>query len=72
MKKITCAEIGGGLAAFLIEILIHLRFNLRVKFAKLDLSKPVFQVHCLAPYVRPLICGFSNKISGAGGRMFNA
>ena len=49
MKKITYAEIGGGLAAFLIEILIHLRFNLRVKFAKLDLSKPVFQVQLSSP-----------------------
>jgi hypothetical protein len=28
--------------------------------------------HCLAPYTRPLIFGFSNKVSGAGGRMFNA
>ena len=28
--------------------------------------------HCLAPYIRPLIFGFSNRVSGAGGRMFNA
>jgi hypothetical protein len=27
---------------------------------------------CLAPYIRPLIFGFSNKVSGTGGRMFNA
>ena len=27
---------------------------------------------CLAPYIRPLIFGFSNRVSGAGGRMFNA
>ena len=27
---------------------------------------------CLAPYTRPLIFGFSNKVSGTGGRMFNA
>jgi hypothetical protein len=26
----------------------------------------------LAPYIRPLIFGFSNRVSGAGGRMFNA
>jgi hypothetical protein len=32
------------------------------------LSKPL----CLAPYIRPLIFGFSNRVSGAGGRMFNA
>ena len=29
-------------------------------------------VECLAPYIRPLIFGFSNRVSGAGGRMFNA
>ena len=28
--------------------------------------------NCLAPYIRPLIFGFSNKVSGTGGRMFNA
>ena len=28
--------------------------------------------NCLAPYIRPLIFGFSNRVSGAGGRMFNA
>ena len=27
---------------------------------------------CPAPYIRPLIFGFSNKVSGTGGRMFNA
>ena len=27
---------------------------------------------CLAPYICPLIFGFSNKVSGTGGRMFNA
>jgi len=27
---------------------------------------------CLAPYTRPLSFGFSNKVSGTGGRMFNA
>ena len=27
---------------------------------------------CLAPYIRPLIFGFSNKVSGTGGFMFNA
>ena len=27
---------------------------------------------CLAPYIRPLIFGFSTRVSGAGGRMFNA
>ena len=27
---------------------------------------------CLAPYIRPLIFGFSNMVSGAGGRMFKA
>jgi hypothetical protein len=27
---------------------------------------------CLAPYICPLIFGFSNKVSGIGGRMFNA
>ena len=30
------------------------------------------QQHCLAPYIRPLIFGFSNEVSGTGGRMFNA
>ena len=29
-------------------------------------------VFCLAPYIRPLIFGFSNRVSGACGRMFNA
>ena len=29
-------------------------------------------VHCLAPYIRPLIFGFSNKVSGTGGFMFRA
>ena len=29
-------------------------------------------VFCLAPYIRPLIFGFSNRVFGAGGRMFNA
>ena len=28
--------------------------------------------YCLAPYTRPLIFGFSNRVSGTGGRMFNA
>ena len=28
--------------------------------------------NCLAPYTRPLSFGFSNKVSGTGGRMFNA
>jgi len=28
--------------------------------------------NCLAPYIRPLIFGFSNRVSGAGGRMFYA
>ena len=28
--------------------------------------------NCLAPYICPLIFGFSNKVSGTGGRMFNA
>ena len=27
---------------------------------------------CLVLYIRPLIFGFSNKVSGTGGRMFNA
>jgi hypothetical protein len=27
---------------------------------------------CLAPYICPLIFGFSKRVSGAGGRMFNA
>ena len=27
---------------------------------------------CLAPYIRPLIFGFSNKVSGTGGRMFRS
>ena len=27
---------------------------------------------CLAPYIRPLIFGFSNKVSGTGGFMFRA
>ena len=27
---------------------------------------------CLSPYIRPLIFGFSTRVSGAGGRMFNA
>ena len=27
---------------------------------------------CPAPYIRPFIFGFSNRVSGAGGRMFNA
>ena len=27
---------------------------------------------CLAPYIRPLIFGFSTRVSGVGGRMFNA
>ena len=27
---------------------------------------------CLAPYTRPLIFGFSNKVSGTGGFMFRA
>ena len=27
---------------------------------------------CPAPYIRPLIFGFSNRVSGTGGRMFNA
>jgi hypothetical protein len=27
---------------------------------------------CLAPLIRPLIFGFFNKVSGMGGRMFNA
>ena len=30
------------------------------------------KIGCLAPYIRPLIFGFSNRVSGAGGRMFNA
>jgi hypothetical protein len=30
------------------------------------------QTSCLAPYIRPLIFGFSNKVSGTGVRMFNA
>ena len=34
-------------------------------------SVEVFQ-RCLAPYICPLIFGFSNKVSGTGGRMFNA
>jgi hypothetical protein len=29
-------------------------------------------IDCLAPYICPLIFGFSNRVSGAGGRMFNA
>ena len=35
-----------------------------------DLIKAAVQ--CPAPYIRPLIFGFSNKVSGTGGRMFNA
>ena len=31
-----------------------------------------YQADCPAPYIRPLIFGFSNKVSGTGGRMFNA
>ena len=31
-----------------------------------------FQKRCLAPYIRPVIFGFSNSVSGAGGSMFNA
>ena len=27
---------------------------------------------CLSPYIRPLIFGFSTRVSGVGGRMFNA
>ena len=27
---------------------------------------------CLAPYIRPVNFGFSNKVSGTGGFMFNA
>ena len=27
---------------------------------------------CLAPYIRSLIFGFSTRVSGVGGRMFNA
>jgi hypothetical protein len=43
-----------------------------------DLQDKVFHsarkwfITCLAPYTRPLIFGFSNKVSGTGGRMFNA
>ena len=29
-------------------------------------------VSCLAPYIRPLIFVFSNKVSGTGGFMFRA
>ena len=29
-------------------------------------------LQCPAPYTRPLIFGFSNKVSGTDGRMFNA
>ena len=35
-------------------------------------SSSIRSISCLAPYIRPLIFGFSNRVSGAGGRMFNA
>ena len=44
------------------EIDVHLHDGLDV----------VSACRCLAPYTRPLIFGFSNKVSGTGGRMFNA
>ena len=31
-----------------------------------------FLASCLAPYIRPLIFVFSNKVSGTGGFMFRA
>jgi hypothetical protein len=37
-----------------------------------DLSLQTQAIDCLAPYTRPLSFGFSNKVSGTGGRMFNA
>ena len=30
------------------------------------------EADCLAPYICPLIFGFSNKVSGTGGLMSNA
>ena len=43
-------------------------------YAKLlaDLNAQKSKSPCLAPYICPLIFGFSNRVSGAGGRMFNA
>jgi hypothetical protein len=37
-----------------------------------DTSAIGINTYCLAPYIRPLIFGFSNKVSGAGGFMFRA
>jgi hypothetical protein len=39
---------------------------------KLLEDKSFSEQHCPARYIRPLIFGFSNRVSGTGGRMFNA
>ena len=48
-------------------------FDLLFGLASLDVRRvPKAFTRCLAPYICPLIFGFSNRVSGAGGRMFNA
>ena len=51
-------------------------FNFMIKCALKQAMAPVDLHENLilqtAPYIRPLIFGFSNKVSGTGWRMFNA
>ena len=52
---------------------VFLGFDLLFGLASLDVRRvPKAFTRCLAPYICPLIFGFSNRVSGAGGRMFNA
>ena len=54
----------------------RLTLNVLLSFAQFEREVTAERIRdkiaCLAPYIRPLIFGFSNKVSGTGGFMFRA
>ena len=58
--------------AWIKEDIIGVIFLIALASAFCSFLLPTIKSKCLAPYIRPLIFVFSNKVSGTGGFMFRA